>query len=459
MGAMENCRTSLDKESVFPRSFHWWLALFLGICLRVSGFARCALVLAAIAAVACFAWASGEKPRLVCGSEVSSIVLRCQSLFRVLHLTPWAWNAHVQATMFCFWPQMNRQIGARSVRLKRELVTCADLGQVALDWIVVGEDDSEHLETDLERSDPIILTLPGIVGKSNNTYFLRFGQFLHSKSQGRWRCAVKSWRGIHCELSEAQPRPETWGQHAADDTLAVAEMLKKRYPKAPLLLLGWSHGGNVALAALASERGAELFSAGVMVSSPYDLAGAMAFLEKDQWFPYAYVNTKALVDEYRASGAADALVSKVQWASAAMSKVSDALRWQNLATHLAVRRPYGSTWHDLFTRRYTGHDSVLSYYASVEKIVQQALPKIRVPVLCLLSEDDSVTPPSTFSKFIQSQHAKGEDVTLCTSSPWLAFSVTKRGGHCGWFYGLRGFSWVDEVATEFLEACMQSKLD
>jgi len=112
----------------------------------------------------------------------------------------------------------------------------------------------------------------------------------------------------------------------------------------------------------------------------------MDFLENcDFWAPQ--VNTKALVDEYIASGAVDALVSKVQWASEAMSKVFDAIRWQNLATHLAVRRPYGSTWHDLWTRRYTGHDSALSYYESVQETVQQALPKIRVPVLCLLSED------------------------------------------------------------------------
>jgi len=288
MAATENCRSALGEGNVFPRSFHWWLALCFGIILGLSWFARCALCLAGIAAIVLFAWSSGEKPKLVCGSKVSAIVFRCQSLFRVLHLTPWAWSAHIQATMFCFWPQMNRKIGALSVRFKRELVTCDDLGQVALDWIVVGEEHPEHIETDQERSDPIILTLPGIVGKSDNAYFARFAQFLHSQSQGRWRCAVKSWRGIHCELAEAQPRPETWGQHAAEDTLAVAEILKKRYPKAPLLLLGWSHGGNVALAALASERGAELFKAGVMVSAPFDLGGAMAFLAKDQWFPYAY---------------------------------------------------------------------------------------------------------------------------------------------------------------------------
>lgn len=239
--------------------------------------------------------------------------------------------------------------------------------------------------------------------------------------------------------------------------MAVAEMLKKRYPKAPLLLLGWSHGGNVALAALASERGAELFKAGVMISAPYDLAGAMAFLEKDQWFPYAFVNTRALVDQYTESGATDALASKLSWASAALSKVSHELRWQNLATHLAIRRSYGSTWHDLFTRPYTGHESVPSYYDSVQKMVEHALPQISVPVLCLHTEDDSITPPSTFSKYIQSQQAKCEDAASCTPSPWLAFSVTKRGGHCGWFYGLRGLSWIDEVAVEFLQACLQAE--
>lgn len=149
MAVVDKCRTTLDRLNAFPRSFHWWLALCVGFSLRASGSARCALFLAGVAAVIVFAWAPGEKPKLVCGSKVASIVFRCQNLFRVLHLTPWAFSAHIQATMFCFWPQMNRQMGALSVRFKREFVTCQDLGQVALDWIVVGDDDAEHTETDL----------------------------------------------------------------------------------------------------------------------------------------------------------------------------------------------------------------------------------------------------------------------------------------------------------------------
>ena len=228
--------------------------------------------------------------------------------------------------------------------------------------------------------------------------------------------------------------------------LDVAEKLRARFPRAGLALVGWSHGGNVALATLALAGAAEgLFMAGLVVSAPTDMAAAFAFVEGKQWFPYSFVNAHSLIQDYAASGARATIAKSLEGGSAKMRVMDHILSKKNLVMHPLVRRPYASIWHDMVTRQYTGHATLDAYYKSLTHMVEEALPQITTPTLCLLSEDDPVTPMSTYRKFLPSGGAQ--------SSPWVAFSLTKRGGHCGWFCGIRGLSWVDDVAVEFFEAC------
>jgi len=422
---------------VFP------LALFLGRWhLRTNHFLWLSAVVAMML-LSAYNSSLEETPCLLYSAKLKSVVSNCQSLFKTMQYTPWALSGHVQATLFAVWPQMNRKCRA-SVQHKREMVRCIDGGQVALDWMLVGDDDGTA--PDEATTHPIVLHLPGIVGKSGNAYLVRFAQHVQNH---RWHNVVKSWRGIACPLAGKEPRPETWDRRAADDTIEVAEYLRRKYPHAPLLMIGWSHGGNVALAALAQQRATKLFEAGVMVSAPYDLQAAMNFLESEQWFPYTYINTKALVGEYDKVGARVSLAETLPNAAEKMSIIEGMLHWTKLASHLMIRRPYGSTWHQLVTTSYTGFEKVQDYYCSVRDMVQESLPRIKVPVLCLLAEDDPVTPPVTFRKFL----AVGDDTSK------LVFSVTKRGGHCGWFCGLLGYSWCDEAAAEFLHACMVQKVN
>jgi len=322
-----------------------------------------------------------------------------------------------------------------------------DGGQIALDWCFVGESNGAEGPPDC---DVIVLLLPGITGKSGNAYIVRFAQFLHSLRGSRWRVVVKSWRGIGCPLSASQPRAESWDSHAVQDTVEAAEHIRRQHPHARLVCMGFSHGGNVCLGALAHDP--HLFEAGVMLSAPYDYKATMAHLEKDQWFPYAFVNTKALSEEYDKVGATPLIAADLPEGAKGFEAIDRIVRYRNLATHLLVRRPYGSTWHEFITRRYTGHDTAPDYYSSVTDMVQEAIAEIRTPVLCLLSEDDPVTPPSTFKRYIYGEHPAASKP--CSTSPWVAFSLTKRGGHCGWFYSVCGLSWLDEVALEFLEASL-----
>eukprot|EP00913_Durusdinium_trenchii_P027270 g25584.t1 len=128
-----------------------------------------------------------------------------------------------------------------------DLTPWAFFNHVQTDWICLeGEGPPSS-----DCSEIIVLHLPGIVGVFSNQYLLRFAR--HT----RLRCVVKSWRGIGCRLT--------------------------------------SHGGNVALAALAA--GPALFHAGIMVSAPTDLSTVIPWLESSSLMPYAYLNTCRMFQE------------------------------------------------------------------------------------------------------------------------------------------------------------------
>merc|ERR1711920_270210 len=167
--------------------------------------------------------------------------------------------------------------------------------------------------------------------------------------------------------------------------------------------------------------------------------------ENEQWFSFAFVNTREILQRYNESGGRSALTP--ERGAAVFQMLDKLLHWKSLATHLCIRRPYGSAWHDNITRHYTGHDSAQSYYKSVGSLMQSAMSNVKVPVLCFLAEDDPVTPPRTFRHLI---FPRSEQVP---SSPNIVISLTKHGGHCGWFCGFRARSWSDEASLEFLEAC------
>lgn len=389
---------------------------------------QCSTIVAvafAILSLTVFYWNICCRPRLVVGMKVASIVAKVGALHRRLNITPWAMVSHMQCTLFIIWPLMSYK-GRRAIHFQREMLQLRDGGDVALDWICL--DGASPPPADYRGV--IVLQLPGIVGKYSNKYLPRFVQY------SGFPCVVKSWRGIGCDLSSA--RPETWDPHAVKDTMEVGTYLRRAYPHAKLVIMGWSHGGNVALCALA--QGQHLFDAGILVSAPSDLSVAIPAVEQVR-FPYAYVNTFSIYQNISEEVNRQVITRADPLMDERLKVAKDAMKWGNLLTHVFwARQPFGFMYHDLVTRRYTKHDSVPEYYQTLGDMVEYAMPRVAVPTLCLFAEDDPVTPICSFSKYLH------------LASAYMVFAVTPKGGHCGWFCGLKGLSWINEVASEFCEA-------
>merc|ERR1712048_858466 len=99
---------------------------------------------------------------------------------------------------------------------------------------------------------------------------------------------------------------------------------------------------------------------------------AMAFLEQEQWFPYSFINVKEVSMEYCKDNGKDLIASTLDGAKEGFGVIDHALSWKNLLAHVAIRRPYGSMWHEHITCRYTGHETPRSYYKSNAELVRES---------------------------------------------------------------------------------------
>jgi len=77
----------------------------------------------------------------------------------------------------------------------------------------------------------------------------------------------------------------------------------------------------------------------------------------------------------------------------------------------------------------------------------EAIGGINVPFLSLMADDDPLAPPAHWV----------ESLATAKGSHHVVLLQTKRGGHCGWFSGLRGKSWLDQRVVEFLEASLNAE--
>lgn len=97
--------------------------------------------------------------------------------------SPWAISAHVQSFLFAYWP-LKVVFGWDIPKVvEREELDMSDGGVIALDWFAGPSDETT----------PVVLLLPGVVGKTDNCYIQRFA--LEARKEG-WRAVCKSYRFV-----------------------------------------------------------------------------------------------------------------------------------------------------------------------------------------------------------------------------------------------------------------------
>ena len=358
------------------------------------------------------------------------LLSRCPSLQREYELPKWCTNTHAQTLigygrMFTIFLEYDRQ-----------LVRCADGGQVGLDWLVKArftpparppstpEEAANRAVVphnipaacDLPDDAPVFIMLHGINGGSHE------GPTKWAVATGAvrgWRCVALNLRGCKgVPLSSAK----VYCAASAEDVRAAVDAARRRYPSAPILLAGYSLGTYVIGTYLAEENshGRDPVAGAVLVSCPLDPHSSHAGLNRDAGLVYNGAITAELRRYYRKH--VD-VVGHVGGAGFSAKLIRDFERELIVATH--------------------GFDSVEEYYHYFAP--QRIIPSIRTPTLYVVAKDDPFLGETEQCE------------AAIRGSSHVALAHVRKGGHVAFLekgVGVFGPCWTDRVLGEFLASTL-----
>lgn len=266
---------------------------------------------------------------------------------------------------------------------------------------------------------PLLLVCHGLEGSSRSPYVR--GIVAGALRRGLSALAL-NFRGCSGELNRL---PRFYHSGETGDLSLVVERLAAERPGRPLLLVGFSLGGNV-VAKYLGERGDDLppeVAAGAVISAPFDLVACARTLDGPGFWRWLYrerflrqLRHKALRKARRFPGAIDAAAVR---SARTFSEYDEALT--------APLHGFASA-EDYWTRSSSG----------------RFLSGVRRPLLCLSAADDPMIP------------AESLPVLAARRNPRVALEVLPAGGHVAFVSGppWRPRFWAEERALDFLAASL-----
>jgi predicted alpha/beta-fold hydrolase len=253
-----------------------------------------------------------------------------------------------------------------------------------------------------------VLLVHGLGGTSQSLYVVRAAVALH-----RAGCHVVclDLRGVGEGAADA---PSLYHAGLTEDLRAAAEWTASQAGVSGVVVVGFSMGGHVSVR-LAGELGDDAgpIRGVVAVSAPLDLHAVSRAISRLRSLPYHAYVLRHLVANAEA-----------------------------FARNHPRKAPYDPRRLRRLRRVWDFDASVIvpmHGFASVDDYYRQAsagpwVRKIRVPTLLLHAEDDPMVPPDCVRPWV-------ERAPSAVDQRW-----SERGGHIGWFGGLREEDWVDTWA-------------
>jgi hypothetical protein len=209
------------------------------------------------------------------------------------------------------------------------------------------------------------------------------------------------------------------GYHAGQtgDLLEVLRELHKS--GAPLFVVGFSLGGNVALklAGELAECGPELLAGVCAVSPPIDLAASVQAIERRANFIYQNRFLTRLKDRIRRRH----------------QQAPEIYTLEHLPEIHSI-----SEFDDHYTAHLFGFGTAANYFRTQSS--NQFLEHIRVPTLVIHAQDDPMVPASSF------------DHPAFAANPRLELLTVQHGGHLGFLARGKPRFWLDSVILDWIEA-------
>jgi predicted alpha/beta-fold hydrolase len=281
--------------------------------------------------------------------------------------------------------------------------------------------DGDFLDLDrtigLPQGAPLVVICHGLEGSSRAPYVLGLARELAARGLAS---ALLNFRTCGGELNRL---PRTYHSGETGDLALVVERLAAERPGRPLLVAGFSLGGNV-VAKYLGERGDRLpaeLRGGAVVSVPFDLGACSARIDGPGRLMWLY--RQRFMRRLRQKAAAKAARLPGHFDAAAVARATTFAEFDELVT---------APLHGFASRR--------DYYARCSS--GPFLAGVRRPLLALSAADDPMVPAETLP------------VALAAASPAVRLVVTAHGGHTAFVDGLpfRPGFWAERTAADHLAA-------
>jgi uncharacterized protein len=254
---------------------------------------------------------------------------------------------------------------------------------------------------------PLAVLLHGWEGSSRSVHMLSLTTVLNRGGIDTLRINFRDHGASH------HLNPELFHSCRLDEIVAAIALVRERYPQRPLVLVGFSLGGNFALR-VACTPGLDL-AAVIAICPPMDPAHSLHRLQHG-----ALVYRHYFLKKWNRSLA----LKKTHW-----PQLYDGHNLPAGDDLLAMT--------DTLVRRYTDYPSVASYFAGYA-LLHTRLDALTAPAALVLAADDPIIPVS--------------DRALLSNTPKLQVFVQNFGGHCGFLADLNGLAWIDQRVL----ACIQA---
>ncbi|KAH7819113.1 putative Alpha/beta hydrolase family containing protein [Monocercomonoides exilis] len=295
---------------------------------------------------------------------------------------------------------------------RREMLKGADGGEFGVDWFDLPQQEK------LSDKAPIVIFVHGINGGSHERYLSKCAR----------RCANCGWRTacVICRgcCGTTLTTLKTYNGGNTEDIHIACREISKRYPQAPITIVGYSLGGNMVAKYLGEQKSKNVpycryqhiidhesvpknVICGIVVGNPFDLKGT---------------NEGISIKEQLTYGAG-------LWKHA-MKHEESLKSVKGFTEYKAAKKHFVRDFDKIFTCQFYGYDNPEQFYEDASS--KKYLDGVSVPLLCISYRND---PVSIFKCFPEMELSK---------NPNIGALVFPGGGHLGGFATTSSKKAVDE---------------
>jgi len=322
----------------------------------------------------------------------------------------WLKNAHVQTMLASLPPRrrrLERQAQAWLPHARLDVLNLPDGVRLLSEW---DEPLAQSPVASAERA-PLAILLHGWEGSARSVHMLSLAGVLLRAGIATVRLNLRDHGATH-HLNAG-----LFHSCRLDEVVQAVRAIREREPHRPVVLVGFSLGGNFALRLAAS---ADLDLAAVLaVCPPLDPAHSLIRLQQG-----AMVYRHYFLQKWNRS-----LTLKRQC-------------WPQ--TYTVENCPNGDDllqMTDVLVRRFTDYPSVEQYFQGYA-LTGARLQTLTTRAAIVLAADDPIIPV-------------GDRVGLA-STPQLRIIEHPLGGHCGFLMDLNGAAWIDHRIARAIESVLQA---